>query len=84
MIQYCPKRKKGRDFNRRKGVNRDGTQNYLITITEIIQKTISSLQIYHTDDNIIRTQVQKPRMVRQIGVNEVATDNDTSVIRPRS
>ena len=47
--------------------------------TDITQEDIAAFHTSHPDDNIIPAQVQMPRMVRQIGVNTVATKNDVSV-----
>ena len=47
--------------------------------TDTTQAAIAELYTSQTDDNIITAQVQIPRMVRQRGVNSVATNNDVSV-----
>ena len=64
---------KEEDNKRRKYGNKNGTHNNSKMNTNITQAAIAELKTSQTDDNSIPTQVQMSRMVRQRGVNAVAT-----------
>ena len=68
----------------KKGGNSNVTHNTSNMNTDITHEVISELHTSQPDDNSITDQVQMSRIGSKIWVNAVTTNNNVSVIGPRS